>query len=333
MDIIDEFKQRAKANPKRIVLPEPEDERVLRAAAIVGAEGTAKPILIGNEGVVRDHAARFGLDLERVQIVEPSSSPKLPEYVEMYCTRKSSSEKLAQAVLRKAMNFGFMMTVTGDADATVAGASHTSGEIIATANLVLGLSSGISLPSSFLLIAIPGCKYGENGVFIFSDASVNPEPQPEGLADIAAASALSARTMLGWTPRVAMLSFSTKGSASHSMVEKVVKATAIAREKFPDLVIDGELQADAALVPDVAGRKVPGGSAVAGKANVLIFPDLNASNIAYKLVERLAGAHAYGPILQGFSRPVSDLSRGATVEDIVGTITLLAVQAQRWKRE
>ena len=233
-------------------------------------------------------------------------------------------------MLKKPLNFGFMMTVAGDADAVVAGASHTSGEVIATANLILGLSPGISIPSSFLLIVIPECKYGENGALIFSDASVNPDPAAECLADIAAASALSAKTILGWEPRVAMLSFSTKGSASDAVVAKIVKATAIARARFPDLLVDGELQADAALDPEVASRKVPGGSSVAGKANVLIFPELNASNIAYKLVERLAGAHAYGPILQGFSRPVSDLSRGATVKDIVGTMTLLAVQAQRW---
>lgn len=319
-----------KKNPQRIVLPEPEDERILKAAAIVNKEGIAKPIIIGNQDAVRADALRIGVDIEQVQILEPRLSPKLSEYVEVYSKRQDSSKKLAQAVLKKPLNFGCMMVVTGGADAVVAGASHTSGEVIATANLILGLSAGISIPSSFLLVVIPGCKYGENGVLIFSDASVNPNPSPEGLADIAAASAQSARTMLGWEPRVAMLSFSTKGSSSGEMVDKVVRATAIAKERFPNMLVDGELQADAALIPDVASRKVPGGSRVAGKANVLIFPELNASNIAYKLVERLAGAHAYGPILQGFSYPVSDLSRGATMEDIVGTITLLSVQALRW---
>jgi phosphate acetyltransferase len=330
MNIIEELKRRAKTNPQRIVLPEPEDERILRAAAIVNEEGIAKPILIGSQSGVRAAAARLGVDLQKVQLLEPESSGKLSEYVELYSRRRSSSKRLAQAVLSKPLNFSCMMTLTGDADAVVAGASHTSGEVIATADLILGLSPKISIPSSFFLIIIPQCKYGENGALIFSDASVNPDPGPECLADIAAASALSARTMLGWEPRVAMLSFSTKGSSSDAMVQKIVKATAITKDRFPHLLVDGELQADVALVPEVASRKVPGESPVAGRANVLIFPDLNSSNIAYKLIERLAEAHAYGPILQGFSRPISDLSRGATVDDIVGTVTLLAVQAQRW---
>lgn len=313
------------------MLPEPEDDRILRAAAIVNKEGIAKPILIGTQIAVA--SVKAGAGLEGVPVIDPESSPNLSNYAEIYSKLRGASKKLALAMVKRPLNFGFMMTVAGDADAVVAGASHTSGEIIATANLVLGLSPGISIPSSFLLIVVPECTYGENGALIFSDASVNPDPGPEALADIAAASALSAKTILGWVPRVAMLSFSTKGSASDAMVEKVAKAATIARERFPDLMVDGELQADAALVPEVASRKVPEGSPVAGKANVLVFPELNASNIAYKLVERLAGAHAYGPILQGFSHPVSDLSRGATVEDIVGTIALVALQAQRWTQK
>jgi phosphate acetyltransferase len=333
MNVIEEFKQRAKANLQRIVLPESQDERILRAAGLVAAEGIAKPILVGTKEKVRSDGDRLGVNLQGVQVEEPESSPRLADYAELYSKRNASSKKLALAVLKKPMNYGYMMTVAGDADAVVAGAFYTSAEVIATADLIIGLSPAISIPSSFFLMVIPGSKYGENGALIFSDASVNPDPQAECLADIAAASAISARTMLGWEPRIAMLSFSTKGSASHPLVEKVVKATTIAKEKFPDLIIDGELQADAALVPEVAKRKVPGGGPVAGKANVLIFPELNAGNIAYKLVERLAGAHAYGPILQGYSRPVSNLSRGATVEDIVGTIAMLAVQAQRWTQK
>jgi phosphate acetyltransferase len=327
---IEEFKRKARSNPQRVVLPESDDGRILKAASLVAKEGIARPVLIGNQELTIANSRAFGVDLQGVQVVDPQSSPRFEEYVDIYSKRKDSSRRVAQALFKKPMNFGYMMTVAGDADAVVAGASHTSAEVIATADLIIGLSEGISIPSSFFLMVTPGSSYGENGSLIFADASVNPNPKPECLADIAAASAISARTMLGWEPRVAMLSFSTKGSASHPLVDKVVEATRIAKEKFPDLMIDGELQADAALVPEVARRKLSEESPVAGRANVLIFPDLDAGNIAYKLVERLAGAHAYGPVLQGYSRPISNLSRGATVDDIVGTVAMLSVQAQSW---
>jgi len=330
---IDGFKRTARSNPQRVVLPESDDGRILEAASFVAKEGIARPLLIGNPESVAAACAASGVDLEGVRVLDPLSSPRLEEYVDLYSKQKGSSRKVAQALLKKPMNFGYMTTVMGDADAVVAGASHTSAEVIATADLIIGLSPGISIPSSFFLMVTPGSTYGENGSLIFADASVNPNPKPECLADIAAASAKSARTMLGWEPRVAMLSFSTKGSASHPLVDKVVAATRIAKEKFPDLIVDGELQVDAALVPEVARRKLSEESEVAGRANILIFPDLDAGNIAYKLVERLAGAHAYGPILQGYSRPISNLSRGATVDDIVGTIAMLSVQAQRWAPE
>ncbi|MDG6996042.1 MAG: phosphate acetyltransferase [Nitrososphaerota archaeon] len=328
--IIDEFKQNARAHPQRVALPESEDARILKAASVVSKESIAIPILIGKQAVINAFADALHVDLQGVEVIDPESFSKFEEYVDLYSKRKNASTRIARALLKKPLNFGYMMTVTGDAAAVIAGAFHTSAEVIAAADLVVGLSPGISIPSSFFLMVTPGSSYGEKGALIFADASVNPNPEPECMADIAAASAMSARTMLGWEPRIAMLSFSTKGSAAHPLVDKVIAATRIAREKFPDLMIDGELQADAALVPEVARRKLTEPSQVAGRANVLIFPDLNSGNIAYKLVERLAGAHAYGPILQGYSRPISDLSRGASVDDIVGTIAMLSVQAQRW---
>ena len=220
-----------------------------------------------------------------------------------------------------------MMVHLGEADGMVAGAINSTANVIRAASLVIGLQEGISTPSSFFLMEIPGFEGGEDGNLLFADCAVNIDPSPDELAEIAIATARSAKWLLDWEPRVALLSFSTKGSASHELVDKVIKATNIAKSKEPSLLIDGELQADAALIPSVAKRKVKGGSPVAGRANILIFPDLNAGNIAYKLVQRLAKANAYGPILQGFSRPVSDLSRGATVEDIVGVIGIISVIA------
>lgn len=322
--------ERAKRDPKRIALPEGEDERVLRAAERLVEEGIARPVLVGDEGRLRGLAKEIGCSLEGVEIVDPSKFPRMDEYVAKYVEgRPEASEKVARRLMRRPLYFAAMMVKAGDCDGMVGGVASITAAVIRAAGLVIGLREGFSIPSSFFIMHIEGCPYGEGGSFIYADAGVNVDPSPQELAEIAIASARSAKELLGWEPRVAMLSFSTKGSAAHPLVDKVLEAVRIAREKAPDLMIDGELQADAAIVPEIARRKVKGESPVAGRANVLIFPDLNSGNIAYKLTQYLAGAEAYGPIFQGFSKPVNDLSRGASVQDIIGVAAITVVQAQK----
>jgi phosphate acetyltransferase len=329
--IMDKIKIEAKKNPKRIVLPEIEDKRILRAAAIVASEKIAIPVLIGDKDRIEKNAHKFGVDLDLAELVDPKKF-NIEKYVSLYCKKRGVSERVAYSVLRKPLYFSCMMVEAGDAHGMVAGATYTSGEIIAATELIIGLQKGISVPSSFMLMDIPGFDGGEDGALIFADVAVNPDPSPECLCDIAMSSAISARNILRWEPKIAMLSFSTKGSASHPLVEKVVKATSLVKMKDPSLIIDGELQADAALVPAVSQRKIKGENILCGKANVLIFPNLDSANIGYKLVQWLAKAKAYGPVLQGFAKPVSDLSRGATVEDIIGTVAMISVQAQRMSK-
>lgn len=316
---------KAKTNPKKIVLVEGEDERVIEAASLAYQQGIAKPILVGFYDKIKKKAESRKIDLTGVEIVEPLQHTKFQEYVEFYTKMRGLRERIVKRLLSKSLNYGLMMVKMGDADGAIGGTVYTSAEFIAAAELIVGLKAKV--PSSFFIMEIPGYK---DGFLVFADCALNPDPSPEELAEIALATAESVRKLLEWEPRVALLSFSTKGSAEHPKVDKVRKAVEIAKRKAPPGVyIDGEFQADAAIVPEIAKRKVKETSYVAGKANVLIFPDLDAGNIAYKLVQWLANAKAYGPILQGFNKPVSDLSRGATVDDILGVIAIMTVKAQK----
>jgi len=327
MNLIEQFKNKAREKPMRIVFPESTEERILKAAEMSLKEKIASPIILGNEEKIQDKANEIDVNLDGIEIINPTRSPKMSEYTSAYCESRDVTEGVAKRILRRELYFGAMMVNVGDCDGMVAGSINTTATVVTAGNLV-GMKEGFTAPSSFFIMVVPDCPYGEDGVLIYADAGVNEEPTTEELAEIALASADSARTLLGWEPRVAMLSFSTKGSAAHPLLKKVIEATAIAQERAPDLLIDGELQSDTALVPEIAQRKIKGESAVAGKANILIFPDLNAGNIAYKLTQYLAGAEAYGPLLQGFAKPVNDLSRGASVEDIVGVTAITVVEAQ-----
>ena len=329
MAFIDEIKARAKADKKTIVLPETEDVRTYQAAEAVLREGTADLILVGSKEEIEKNGA--GFDLTGAVIVDPATSDKTESYiaklVELRQKKGMTEEQAREILLTNYLYYGVMMVKMGDADGMVSGACHSTADTLRPCLQILKTKPGTKLVSAFFVMVVPDCDMGADGTFIFGDSGLEQNPDPEKLANIALSSAESFRTLTGKEPVVAMLSHSTKGSAKHADVDKVVEATRLAKEMAPELKLDGELQLDAAIVPAVGESKAPG-SPVAGHANVLIFPNLDAGNIGYKLVQRLAKADAYGPMLQGIARPVNDLSRGCSWQDIVGVVALTSVQAQ-----
>lgn len=313
-----------------MAFPEGEDERVLKAAAIAVRKKLAKPVFVGNRKKIEKAAKKAGIRLAGIDFVDTSGG--MPErYVKEYSKVRKVPPALARRMLENPLFLAALIVRMGEADAMVAGAVSSSADVITASEGIIGLRKGVSVPSSFFIMEIPGFKSKEGGLLLFADSSVNIEPTPEQMADIAITTARTAKELLGWEPRAAMLSFSTKGSAIHPRCDKVIEAARIAKRKAPKLAIDGELQGDSALVESIAKKKMKSQGKVAGRANILIFPDLDSGNIAYKLVQTLAKANAYGPILQGFRSPVSDLSRGAKAEDIAGTISILSSWAEGGK--
>ncbi|MEG1158381.1 MAG: phosphate acetyltransferase [Christensenellaceae bacterium] len=329
MSLMDKIRKSAKSVRKTILLPEGSEPRTIKAAAIIAEEGIADVVLLGDENEI-EKANTDHVNLSGVKIINPVTSPKLDEYAAMfYEMRKSKGITLEQAkdTCKNTLYYAVMMIKNNDADGMVAGAINSTGNTLRPALQVIKTKPGVSIVSSCFIMELKDKSYGDDGVMVFADCAINIEPSAEELAAIAIASADTARGLAGITPRVAMLSFSTKNSAKHENVDKVVSATQLVKQLAPELMVDGELQADAALVASVGQLKSPG-SEVAGKANVLIFPDIQSGNIGYKLVQRLAGAEAIGPVSQGLARPVNDLSRGCSVEDIVNVVSITAVQAQ-----
>jgi phosphate acetyltransferase len=330
MELLDRIKLNAKKQNMRIVLPEGYEERNIKAADVAIAEGLAQIILIGDPEEIASHASKLGLkNLSGAKIVNPKSHDKKDHYIDMMVELRKSkgmTKEEASRLIEDPLYLGVLMIKNGDADGEVSGADHATGDVVRPAFHYVKTAPGISVVSGAFLMILPDKTFGEDGVLVFADGAVHPDPTDKELAEIAVATAHTARTIGGFEPRIAMLSFSTKGSAKHELVDKVVSATKMAHEMAPDLLIDGELQGDAALVEAIGQKKAPG-SKIAGHANVLIFPDLNCGNIAYKLVQRLAHAEAIGPILQGMAAPINDLSRGCSVNDIVSMIAITANQA------
>lgn len=336
MDLVQSIIERAKSNKQRIVLPEATEERTLRAADKVLAEGVANIILIGNPAEINSLAEKWGLkNIDKATIIDPENNPKSEEYATLLAElrkKKGMTIEQARELVKDPLYLGCMIIKTGDADGQISGALSTTGETLRPALQIIKCAPGITCVSGAMLLITKEPQYGENGVLVVGDVAVTPMPDAQQLAQIAVCTAQTAKSVAGFAePRVAMLSFSTKGSAKHEVVDKVVEATKLAKEMDPELKIDGELQADAALVPSVGEKKAPD-SEIAGKANVLVYPCLEVGNISYKMVQRLGGAEAIGPVLQGIARPVNDLSRGCSVDDIYKLVAITACQAMDAKK-
>lgn len=332
MSFIEEIKNRAKEDKKTIILPEAEDKRVLEAASKIIKQGFAKVILLGDEEKIKEDSSKNKIDLDGVDIINPLTSDKKEEYKQkLYELRKNKGMTLEQAeeLLKEPIYFGMMMLKdeNSKADGLVSGAAHSTANTLRPALQILKTKPGTKLVSAFFVMCVPDCEYGENGTFIFGDSGLNQNPTADELSEIAISSSKSFEQLVRKEAKVAMLSYSTKGSAKSELTEKVIEATKLVKEKETNLMVDGELQLDAAIVPEIAASKAPD-SPLKGEANVLIFPDLDAGNIGYKLVQRLAKAEAYGPLCQGIAKPVNDLSRGCSADDIVGVVAITAVQAQ-----
>jgi len=330
MDLINEIIARAKADRQRIVLPEGTEERTLKAADQVLADGVADIILIGNPEEINGLAAQWGLkNIDKATIIDPANHSKKEQYAELLCElrkKKGMTIEEARKLVLDPLYLGCLIIKNGDADGQLAGAQNTTGNVLRPALQIIKTAPGISVVSGGMLLITKAKEYGKDGLLVIADVAVLPNPTAEELAQIAVATGRTARVLANVEPKVAMLSFSTKGSAKHEMVDKVAEATRLAKELDPEMQIDGELQADAALVPSIGSSKAPG-SAIAGQANTLVFPSLEVGNIAYKLVQRLGGAEAVGPVLQGMAAPVNDLSRGCSVQDIYRMIAITAIQA------
>lgn len=331
MDFINSIKERARQNMKTIVLPEASDARILKAAEIALNEGYANIVLLGNHETVANVARENGIDISKATVIDPMESDKREAYAErLYELRKEKGMTLEQAqeLVKDEVHYGMMMLKCDDADGLVSGAIHSTSDTLRPALQILKTAPGTKLVSAFFLMVVPNCEYGENGVFVFGDCGLNQNPTAEELVEIAYSSSKSFELLVGKESRVAMLSYSTKGSAKSELTEKVINATELVKSTYPEMKVDGELQLDAAIVPSVGASKAPG-SEIAGTANTLIFPDLDAGNIGYKLTQRLGKAEAYGPLCQGIAKPVNDLSRGCSAEDVAGVIAITAVQGQQ----
>lgn len=332
MAFIDEMKQKAKKEIKTIVLPEAEDVRILEATKMVLEEEYANIVLIGNEEKIKNKAKENNIAIGKAKIIDPNKSEKYEQYVNLlYELRKNKGMTIEKAkeLLKDPVYYGMLMLKDekSEADGLVSGAAHSTSDTLRPALQILKTAPGTKLVSGFFIMLVPDCKYGEEGIFVFGDCALNENPDAEDLSEIAISSSESFKQLIGKEPKVAMLSYSTYGSAKSELTQKVIDATNLVKQKKPDLMVDGELQLDSAIIPSVAEFKAPN-SILKGNANILIFPDLNAGNIGYKLVQRLAKAEAYGPLCQGIAKPVNDLSRGCSSKDIAGVVAITAVQAQ-----